>query len=162
MKINKIAISLLLLFTYTFGFAHSVIPHLEGGHTNLHSSNNKITIQSHVHHQHTPDEIKDSNHEHLSHNNHFDTNITDYVLCVLKTMEHKDANCNVQQYIPFKRSDKNLGNLNKTALTALLHIIFTGIELPIKSITQYSNNVLLFKTPPLLNSPNRGPPTATC
>ncbi|PCH76940.1 MAG: hypothetical protein COB98_04940 [Flavobacteriaceae bacterium] len=162
MKINKIAISLLLLLTYAFGFAHSAIPHVDGGHANLQSETETISAHSHAHHQHKKGETSDSNHEHLSHDNHFDANITDYMLCVLNNMEHKDANCNVLQYIPIKRSNKNLENLSKTAVIALVYSFFIYIDQPVENASYYTFEASLFKSPPLLNSPNKGPPSLTC
>ena len=162
MKISKIVISLLLLLTYTFGFAHSAIPHANGGHANLQSQTEAVSDHSHAHHQHNEGENSDSNHEHLSHENHFDASITDYMLCVLNDMEHKDANCNVLQYIPIKRSNKNLENWSKTAIVALVYTFFIDIEQPTESATYYAIDAPLFKSPPLLNSPNRGPPTFIC
>ncbi|MBL4745076.1 MAG: hypothetical protein JKY08_01785 [Flavobacteriaceae bacterium] len=162
MKINKLIISLLLLLTYAFGFAHSAIPHVDGGHANLQLQTETILTHSHAHHQHATGETSEDNHEHLSHDNHYDTNITDYLLCVLNEMEHKDSNCNVLQYIPLKRSNKNLENLSKTAVIALVYSFFIYLEQPVESVSYYSNNAPLFKSPPLLNSPNRGPPSFTC
>jgi len=162
MKNSKIVISLILLLTYTFGFAHSAIPHVNGGHANLQSQTEAVSDHSHAHHQHHEGETSDSNHEHLSHDNHFDADITDYMLCVLNELEHKDANCNVLQYIPIKRSNKNLENLSETAIIALVYSFIINFEAPIKSAFNYSYTVAFFKAPVLENSPTRGPPTFTC
>jgi len=162
MKNSKIFISLLLLLTYTFGFAHSAIPHVNGGHANLQSQTAAVSNHSHAHHQHHEGETSDSNHEHLSHDNHFDANISDYMLCVLNELEHKDANCNVLQYIPIKRSDKNLENLSKTAIIALVYSFIISFEAPLTSASNYNYTADFFKAPVLKNSPSRGPPTLTC
>lgn len=162
MKINKLVISLLLLFTYAFGFAHSAIPHVDGSHANLKSQTEAVFEHSHAHHQHDEGESSDSKHEHLSHDNHFDANITDYMLCVLNDMEHKDANCNVLQYIPLKRSNQHLKNLSKTAIITLVYSFIIHFEQSAESTHYYANTAPLFKSPPLLNSPNRGPPSFIC
>jgi len=162
MQINKIVISLLLLLTYSFGFAHSAIPHVDGGHANLQSQTEAVSDHSHAHHQHDEGETLASNHEHLSHDNHFDASVTDYMLCVLNDMENKDANCNVLQYIPIKRSNKNLENLSNMAIIAMAYSFIIILEQPVENAIHFSNEATFFKSPALENSPNRGPPTLTC
>lgn len=160
MHFGKVIISLLLLLTYSFGFAHTLIPHQEKNDVSI-----NITFQEnehhHPHHEHRTDENTGKDHKHIQHENHFDESLYDLIACFLCELEYPSNNCEVQHYIPEKTREDANRNFTKAKLTKLLLAIVIGAGQidPKSEYDEKSNNNYL--EPPLNYAPHRGPPSLT-
>jgi hypothetical protein len=157
MKIIKSIISVSVLLTYSLGFAHTLVPHCQ----ELISGEYQTSHHHHKHHQHQPGEEKNPNHEHILHENYFDAGVYDLILCILSETEHPSNECNVDHYIPVNGND----NLKELTKAKLLAVLFTLFQFPEQSDTlsdYIGEDVAIYQSPPLDNSPSRGPPYFSC
>lgn len=159
MKIIKSVISVFLLLTYSLGFAHNLIPHCQelaiGEQQN-------ISHHHHEHHQHEPDVKLSSELDHIVHEGHFDENIYDLIACILSELEHPADDCHNSQYVPTKSNNDLTKQLSKVKIVAILFSVL-GFTNQSKSPSEYSCEVAVqYSSPPLDNSPNRGPPSISC
>ncbi len=154
MKITKIILSLFLLFTYSLGIAHNIIPHQHDDGSHQHVSENH-----HNHgHEHHSSNIAHTDHHHISHGDHFDENMYELLLCFLHQSENHENDCKKQHYTPSK-TYRSLTSKNKTSS---FESTLCDNTFPIKT-TEFSINFFNpAKRPPklLLNSCStlRGPP----
>ncbi len=161
MYFGKMFISCFLLLTYSFGFSHALIPHQEK--KDVYSQN--IILQEnehhHQHHDHVKNEDTSNDHKHIQHENHFDESLYDLIACFLCELEHTSNTCEIQHYIPVRTIEEANHNFAKTKLATLLLAIIVGVE-QIEPISKYDNNSKNnYLSPPLENSPHRGPPSLT-
>lgn len=153
MQFSKVAISLLLLLTYSFGSVHDLIPHYQGL-----DLQNSIPI-THNHHQHSQEDIGDSGHNHFLHNNHFDKDLLDLIVCFFSETEHAKDGCNIQPYLPIGTIDVSTKELTKVKLVTILFVIFLKTDQnELNSIFKAALKVKYF-SPLLEDSPYRGPPS---
>lgn len=159
-KNPKFFISFLLLLTYTFGFAHDLIPHCQELAI---GEKQNISHHHHEHHQHEPDVKLSSEHDHIVHEGHYDENIYDLIVCILSELEHPaDDDCHVSHYIPTKLNTDLTKQVSKTKIIAILVSVFSLTDQR-KSLYEYNSEVAVqYSSPPLGNSPNRGPPSISC
>ena len=52
LQLSKVVISILLLLTYSFGFAHNLVPHCNDTVEENHTHSTHSTHSTHKHHQH--------------------------------------------------------------------------------------------------------------
>lgn len=155
MKYLKIFISFFLLTIYTFGFAHSFLPHCQDV---LH----KETTNSHHHHEHH-EHINESDnnieHEHILHQGHYDEDLYDLIICFINDMEHPVEDCHFDNYVSAKT---NKLFKEKVKLLAILISIVQPNYLIEKSQehTFIAND--FYSSPPIGDSPLRGPPSFSC
>jgi hypothetical protein len=152
---KKVIISFILLLSYTLGIAHNLIPHSHN------HDGEKIIIShnanGHQHHQHSDNGTIHKDHEHISHNNHYDESLFDLMVCFINKIDHSTEQCKDQHYLPSKTNSISIKNLKKIKLASVLLILFNEVE---------SNNSYTFYEPLLFTSltsyikvsPLRGPP----
>ncbi|MEQ9187733.1 MAG: hypothetical protein RLP15_08355 [Cryomorphaceae bacterium] len=162
MQIKRALISLLLLLTYSLGFAHYLIPHCEANNIEhqvaAHEGN---PHHHHEHHQHAFDD-KHIDHEDIVHNDHLDGGVYDLVVCLLGDMEHPYQDCNLQHYLLSKTNDNVDIRLTNAKLVSILLTVF-GFTDSNKALSEFSSEVAtVCLSPPIGDSPHRGPPSLSC
>lgn len=154
MRLKQVIISLLLLFVYSFGFAHSMMPHEHGFY-----AQNEPEFHDHEHHDHAND--IEVNKSHIDHNDHCDEGLFDLILCVLNDFQHHNHDCE-DEHLNFENSKRLTNtNVNNSASftfssfkkVALIHY-FDCLKLPTVNRRFCINYISLSQT----NSPLRGPP----
>lgn len=81
MQLKQSTFSLVLLLSYSLGFAHNLLPHCSNPDQFSHSHH-----QSHEHHsEELSNEVND---EHIAHDNHEDEGFYDFFLCLLSEVDH--------------------------------------------------------------------------
>ncbi|MBL1280527.1 MAG: hypothetical protein COA33_009655 [Fluviicola sp.] len=93
MQFKRVIISFLLIFSYSFGFAHSLIPHCDNLLNGNHIHN---TAEKHKHQHNSSLEENHENHSHVSHGNHFDEGVYDLLMCLFSDLDHGDSECSMQ------------------------------------------------------------------
>lgn len=154
---KKVFISLILLISYSLGFAHNFIPH-------HHEAKSKEHIEVHQkeghhrHHNQTKIHLH-TDHTHISHGSHYDEDIYDLLICFLHHTDHQKSNCNDQHYLPSKTNRVSTNNLKTTKLLA----VFINIYIDNEQVELTSDNSILSApiclSPPIEDSPLRGPPS---
>lgn len=146
-------VSLLLLLIYSVGLSFVLMPHNHSveQHNLTHSSDS-------IHHQHHQHEPGDADHQHVKHDNHFDHNFFDYVLCLLSDIEHA-AGADHQHLLVKKNTKKLLKISDKTSLTYSNHLDFFSNDFN-KIKSKFGPKPLSkYLTPPIYYRLVRGPPT---
>lgn len=157
MQFGRIIISLSLLLTYSMGFAHNLVPHHEETmeqHVVAEASNEH---HGHAHHEHPlAIDLVDS-HEHISHNNHFDSDVYDLIVCFFNETAHPTSACNIEHF-PNSKSASDSKVKNGNSVISMIddksvQVAYIEIVMPFgnTSTIPYSN-------PPITQSPHRGPP----
>ena len=81
MQLKKTVLSLVLLLSYSLGFAHNLLPHCSNPDQFSHSHHE-------LHEHHSDGELAESQHEHIAHDNHEDEGLYDFLLCLLSEADH--------------------------------------------------------------------------
>ncbi len=81
MQLKRTILSLVLLLSYSLGFAHNLLPHCSNPDQFSHSHH-----QTHEHHTDAGDHA--SHAEHIAHDNHEDEGLYDFLLCLLSEVDH--------------------------------------------------------------------------
>lgn len=159
MKLIKPIIAVFLLLTYSFAFAVELVPHCHiDNHVEYLGFEKKGS--HHGHHQHVNLENKDA--DDVLHENHLDDNLLDFVICLLRELEHPESDILHQHIIISELTNINSKTISKTKIIAVLASIFIeptvlitndGINTPY--LSEYQS--LVFNS-----SPHRGPPTFSC
>lgn len=93
---KRVFISLILILTYTVGFAHNLIPH----HSDVHEFGNHTEVaHNHAHHVHDDINSLEEDHSHVEHGDHFDEGLLDYLICLFEGVHHHhscEAQCTAQ------------------------------------------------------------------
>lgn len=157
MKINKVIISLILLLTYSFGFAHNLVPHCtDSGEENHNHS------PSHNHHFHFEGEAINSEHADIAHDDHFDEGINDFITCLVNESETPAEDCSIEHCFTVNFNEFSLKDLNKIQ-TAILFSTVSDLSVAYKLDSNYFEVVEEIHSTPLIeNSPHRGPPIFFC
>ena len=92
-QFKKTIISLVLILSYTVGFAHNFIPHCSDVHT---GENHSKVEHNHEHHSHDGHDSLIKDHSHVEHGDHFDEGLIDYLVCLLEGVQHHDHSCDAQ------------------------------------------------------------------
>ncbi len=151
MQFYKTIISLLLLLTYSFGFAHNLVPHC-GEFAN----ENYNEIQHYHHHKGGQD--KNPEHQHIQHNDHADEGIYDFIVCLANETDDSGTECTIEHCFTFNSTDTSLKNISKLQTAIILFAVLQPIiqkEVITPSFTAIEINYL---SPLIENSPHRGPP----
>ena len=150
MKIAKAFISIILLFTYTLGFAHNLVPH----HMDIGEHGNETAF--HEHHQHNDSEELNPDHNHHDHGDHFDEGLYDFILCFFSELEQPSESCSVHYYFPAE-STKNVKQFKSNALLAT----YFALALKLDFSQEYSiSEIEYFYSSPLSGCEwTRGPPS---
>ena len=117
---------MLLLLTYSLGFAHNFIPHHHDVDTEVH----EITHEKngHHHHHHNTSKHLNSVNEHISHEDHYDEDLLDLLLCFLHKAEHHENDCKDQHFLPAKSNTLITNKLYANELIAVLFSLNTETE----------------------------------
>ena len=92
-QFKKTIISLVLILSYTVGFAHNFIPHCSDVHT---GENHSKVEHNHEHHSHDGHDSLEKDHSHVEHGDHFDEGLIDYLVCLFDGVKHHDHSCDAQ------------------------------------------------------------------
>ncbi|MCK5369947.1 MAG: hypothetical protein KAQ62_15410 [Cyclobacteriaceae bacterium] len=155
MNFGKAVISFLLLLTYSFGFAHNLIPHYQ----ELDPHNYISTINHHQHHQHVLEEKISSDHKHISHDNHFDEGLFDLLVCFFSETEHPLSGCEIQHHLPPETIDVSTKKLSKGNFVAILFAIILKAKQSEQNFICKTDSKAIYLSPLLEDSPYRGPPS---
>ena len=151
--IKTILISYFLIFCYTLGFAHSFIPHsdesIEGQH--IHD-----IVHSHNHH-HTVTENKTSNNS-ITHQDHFDENVYDYLLCLFSDLEHGESECSMDHEAPNKTISGDITFENQVFILSSFFNLETIFNENNKQTPSYFSGIVTYKSPTRSQNSLRGPP----
>lgn len=160
MEFKRVVISCLLLFTYTFGFAHNLIPHCEASDIKHQTTHEGNSHHHHEHHQHTTEDNVD--HEHIAHNGHLDGGLYDFIVCFLSDTEHPTNDCNLKHYLLSKTNEKVDTKLAKIKLASILFAISRIVKQD-ESFSNFSSKpAAIYLSPPIEQFPYRGPPSFSC
>ena len=146
--------------TYVIGYTHTLLPH----HQETNADEQNIAIiedehHHHDHHQHTPEVDASEDHQHISHENHYDEGLLDLVVCLISEVEHPENDCNLEYYNLVKTKVVIQNKLLKARFVAVF-IAVLNLSGQSESSSEYgAGNNLVYQPPLLLNTPNRGPPT---
>ena len=154
MELKRVVISFFLIFSYTVGFAHSVIPHCDNLLNGNHIHN---TAEGHNHQHHDHSDFSHKDHEHITHGNHFDKGIYDLLICLFSDLEHGESECNMQHNNPIEPSIE----YNQQEYIKFISI-FSTISGDIKEIEQQRLSKLsesAYYSPELSAQSLRGPPS---
>lgn len=150
---KRVFISLILILTYTVGFAHNFIPHCTDAHTDeIHSESE----HHHAHHTHDGHDSNEEDHSHVEHGDHFDDGLLDYLICLFEGAQHHDHSCDAQcipQNSAFKYSTEKsmygdqliIAELSIPHLEKQSSAICTNTEL---DLTQFDPNSPHGRAPP--------------
>ncbi len=160
MHFGKVVISLFLLLTYSFGFAHTLIPHQEKNDVSTQNIAFQENEHHHPHHEHQQNEDLGNDHVHIQHENHFDESLYDLIACYLCKLEYPSNDCEIQHFIPEKTREDAKRNFAKAKFTALLIAVFIGKKQN-EPVAGYDKKSNYSSATPLKNTPLRGPPSLT-
>lgn len=155
MQFKKTIISLLLICSYSFGFAHNLIPHC----TTPHSLGNQIETghHTHDHHAHEEHHSNEKDHSHVKHGDHFDHGFLDYLVCLLEDVHHDDSSCDLECYTPINeyKSSEYEKNQNLEPIIVNSSVVWS-FEASLPTI----NRIVLSGISKLSvkQDPDRGPP----
>ena len=100
---KRVIIALILILTYSVGFAHGLIPHCSDDHsTEFHAG-----THDHAHHSHTSEDHDVEDHAHVEHGDHYDEDFFDYLECLLEGVQHHDHSCDVEYYLQGKQLENS-------------------------------------------------------
>tara|TARA_R110002072_G_scaffold238038_3_gene395446 strand:+ start:3443 stop:3901 length:459 start_codon:yes stop_codon:yes gene_type:complete len=150
MQFGRIIISFFLIFSYSFGFAHSLVPHC--------SDSSPVEINHQHKHQ---SELNNSHekHEHIVHANHFDEGIYDLLICLMSDSHNGTSDC-CTQHVSSNTSSLSavLSNNDIAKLVSSFVAIFGIAENNEK--THFSELSDVIYTSPEVNAHSlRGPPS---
>jgi len=154
---KRIIISLLLLLTYSLGFAHNFIPHQHNAETETH---NHAHDDKNEHHHHNGINKLGVDHEHISHGNHFDDGFYDLLVCFLHDAEFHSDDSNNDYFIPTKTN--NTSSEISLQLFAIVNTLFaTTLETKEASSLDFLDIDLTsnYRSPSLVDFHLRGPPS---
>ncbi len=155
----KQIISVFLLFTYSVGFSHSMIPHCTATETSCHKDVHHH--EHHEHHEHNDAEVHDDS-DHVMHNDHFDESFYDLMLCVLSELEHHAGDCGTEACLLANRTETSGKAVAKTKLAAVL-VALLQVSFQEPSISTFNAEVAsIYLAPNIHGSPHRGPPSISC
>ena len=156
MQLKRVIISFVLIFSYSLGFAQSLIPHQHDIGDIAHNHSAKKTH----HHQHK--KAHDDSHEshtHITHNNHFDEGIYDLLICLMSDFQHGANDCCTQH------TNSNVSNvtivLTHNEVAKVISTFIAVFAIPEdKEALHFSELKENVYTSPEINAQSlRGPPT---
>ena len=162
LQLSKVVISILLLLTYSFGFAHNLVLHCHDTVEENHTHSTHSTHSTHKHHQHIEGEEDNTEHDHISHSNHFDEGVYDFIICLVQETGGPESTCSIEHCFTINSNDFSLKNISKLQTVIVLYAVL-NIEVQSNPISKYIKNIGRTYSSPLINdSPHRGPPFFSC
>lgn len=160
MIIKRLSISIILLLTYSLGFAHNFVPHNHDTEITVHEHSHEES--GHSHHHHAAKEQAHQEHKHISHGAHFDEGFYDLLICFLHDADHHEDECDNHYYIPAKANNTSTNNLLPQQLVATIIALSVEIEPTELTYNIEVNSRINYRSPSIENSPLRGPPAQKC
>lgn len=156
MQLKRFSISLFLIFAYSIGFAHDFVPHCADAD---HTAHGTVQINHESSHNHCLTEKKD--HSHISHSDHFDDGLIDYLICIFESSSHHTDDCHVGIHSSKFESNSEISILSDTQIAAS-NFDFTSVDFSISENSKYDDFIPLPYNKGFENlCPHRGPPTHT-
>ena len=118
MQMKRTILSLVLLLSYSLGFAHNVLPHCSNPDQFSHSH-----CQTHVHHN--EEGLHDIGHEHSAHDNHEDEGFYDFLLCFFSEVDHH-YHYELNTDFTFSK----ISEINLDFLKVKIHAVLTEVQKP--------------------------------
>ncbi|MDB4533628.1 hypothetical protein N9242_02065 [Vicingaceae bacterium] len=157
MLTKKLFISIILLLTYSLGFAHNFVPHNHDSETAVHEHSHEEN--GHSHHHHSTKEQAHQDHEHISHGDHFDEGFYDLLICFLHDADHHEDECDNHYFIPTKTNSSSTNKLHQQKLVATLIALTVVLEKPELTYKLDVNSSIFYRSLSMEDSPLRGPPS---
>lgn len=161
MQFKRTFIAFCLLFAYSLGFSHNLVPHCHhaegvtehGNHSGIHS-------HEHEHHHHNELSAEElAMHEHVAHEDHFDDSLIEFIICVLSDTEHPAfENCQIN----VEANTISLEGFDNIKLVATFAAVFTVPAENIATVIVAPEVDIAFLSPPLDFVADRGPPSFFC
>ncbi|PCJ80382.1 MAG: hypothetical protein COA49_09105 [Bacteroidetes bacterium] len=147
---GRIIISFLLMCIYSFGFAHSLIPHCQDSST-ICTSNHSCTSLHQGDEQHFFE-------------GHCHEGIYDLVVCLLGTYGHHVSECKIQFFAHTQKTDVKDKKLCKLPVKSVITLFKKELSFDKKkkNLGFRFNVTPFFSQPPIEHTPLRGPPTFSC
>ncbi len=160
MQRGKILIVFILLFSYTFGFAHNIIPHCDTDHSesSCFSNAHELTHEHEGHHQHNDNELASNDHNHIPHSNHFDDNLLEYVKCLFESPAHGNDLCSMDN-IAHTQNDNEV-KIDDLKFLAVFCSLFELKLIEKNDIQNHFEHLNIDSSYKLERNPLRGPPLA--
>jgi len=158
MRIKKAFISFFLVFVYSFGFAHSVMPHEHGFYAEHQSEGISKLSKSH---QYEHNDCESPTESCINHEDHCDDGLLDLLICLFSDLNSNHTDCDVEinthegQKRIVRNSSENTYKSNHSQFYEFSRSVF-GLQ-PKKNEFYYFLNKD-FSSPTIKNSPIRGPP----
>jgi hypothetical protein len=92
-----------------------------------HEHHSEVAHNEDGHHHHGEDELINDAHSHIVHNDHFDDNVLDYLLCALKESKHHHEPCDLHDVTTIHE----FAGIEKNADNALLFSSILTTESPL-------------------------------
>lgn len=160
MQLRKVILSIVLLLSYSLGMAHDVLPHY---HANDLHSDIAVGIKLHHHHSHHEhDPVEQPEHDHVTHEDHLDDGLLDYVICLLSEFDHESDDSEHLFYYPSNPEKINLKPVAKVKQALVLLSVLTAPAGDIQFTGSTSEFTSVYEPPILSGIPLRGPPAFTC
>lgn len=153
MRLSKIVISIMLLLTYSFGFAHNLVPHCNDSFEENHNH-----TPSHNHHNHSEGEEFDTEHSDIAHNDHFDGGVSDFLVCLVHESETPDEECSIEHCFTINPNNFSLKDISKIQTAIILFAVSQPIVQNEPIAYSSMGLEINYLSPPLEDSPHRGPP----
>jgi len=156
-KIGKVIISFFLLGAYIIGYAHALLPH----HQEMDAVEQSVMNidGKHHHHHHASQSETFASQQSIQHQSHFDEGVLDLLVCLINEVEHQENDCNLDFYDLAKPEMISENDLVKARFVA----VFIAVRnLNIQSKNEGTPSIgadIIYHAPPIILSPNRGPPT---
>lgn len=153
---------MLLLLTYSFGFTHNLIPHCNDLVKESHShTSNHNHASNHNHHFHAEGDQLHDEHIDIAHHDHYDGGLLDFITCLVHESELPEEECSVEHCFTINPSTSSL-KINKIQTAIILFAVFQPIAQDEADFLSTSDVEIKYLSPPLEDSPHRGPPFFSC
>lgn len=133
-------ISVLLVLTYSLGFAHNLIPHCHELMSETHSSEHHSA-------NHSSHEVSEEG-------------FLDLIVCIFSELEHSS------DILKFERTDDTdksfFSDLAKVKTLAIVAAFFHLVEVEQETPKTHNEQLLVYHAPFLVNTPSRGSPILSC
>ena len=147
-------LSMLLLFAYSLGMAHSLIPHCHHGLQTTTEDHQHLI--GHLHHEHKSNEHE--THDYVSHGGHLDEGLFDLLVCILSEVEQPQAEYHCSPTLPAVQSSVwAQADLSVPFVIVLFDVLFNA-ELEPASVISNHEVVIDYQSADATAFPHRGPP----
>ncbi len=161
MKMKSALISILLILTYSVGFAHDFIPHCTELHTEIAGN---LDVHHDGSHNHSDHEVVDTDHSHIEHGDHYDDSYLDFFSCVLEVNNHHQDNCDnceVEYSSSVFKNDVKKNSFDGLDELKSFQVYFSELLTETKSVIKTDTPFNFYTNGFIPLCPHRGPPSVT-